>query len=337
MQNFELSSRANLAATGVMRPPHRDGMLVMDTAWRIGFSRNDATGRRIAQVTIPAYGRAPTVEVTDYDRHGWSAPQPVEKCSAETIASEVVENPRPVHSRPWKLLPHPNEESMTLLINSTTGSEPSRTAADSVHRLSEKRLVEAAQNGHPTAFDTLYERYARRVFRTAHRVTRNREDAEDAVQDALLRAFLHIRDFDGRSSFVTWLTRIAINSALMILRKRRTSLEVVAKDCDDFADTAQSYKIPDRAPNPERRYLQNERVRALKTAVQALRPSLRQVVEIQQFQERSLQETAAMMSITVAATKSRLLHARVALRKSTLLKLMQPPQTGNGLRALSTV
>jgi len=223
-----------------------------------------------------------------------------------------------------------------LFIKSTTSREASSTSADSVHRLSDERLVEAAQNGHPTAFDTLCERYARRVFRTAHRVTRNREDAEDAVQDALLRAFVHIRDFDGRSSFVTWLTRIAINSALMILRKRRTTLEVVTNDSDDFAATEQSYKIPDRAPNPERRYLQNEAARALKKAVQALRPSLREVVEIQQLQERSLQETAEMMCISVAATKSRLLHARVALRKSTLLKLMQQPQSSSGLQALST-
>jgi RNA polymerase sigma factor (sigma-70 family) len=224
-----------------------------------------------------------------------------------------------------------------LFIESTTSREASRTSAESVHQLSDERLVEAAQNGYPTAFDTLCERYARRVFRTAHRVARNREDAEDAVQDALLRAFVHIRDFDGRSSFVTWLTRIAINSALMILRKRRTTLEVVTNDSDDFAATEQSYRIPDRAPNPEKRYLQNEAARALKNAVQALRPSLREVVEIQQLQERSLQETAEMMCISVAATKSRLLHARVALRKSTLLKLVQQPQSDSGLPALSTV
>jgi RNA polymerase sigma factor (sigma-70 family) len=224
-----------------------------------------------------------------------------------------------------------------LFIKSTTSREASSTSADNVHGLSDERLVKAAQNGHPTAFDTLCERYARRVFRTAHRVTRNREDAEDAVQDALLRAFVHIRDFDGRSSFVTWLTRIAINSALMLLRKRRTTLEVVTKDWDDSAATEQSYRIPDRAPNPERRYLQNEAARTLKKAVQALRPSLREVVEIQQLQERSLQETAEMMCISVAATKSRLLHARVALRKSTLLKFVQQPQSDSGLPALSAV
>ncbi|HWO34528.1 MAG TPA: sigma-70 family RNA polymerase sigma factor [Candidatus Acidoferrum sp.] len=225
-----------------------------------------------------------------------------------------------------------------MFIKPSTSRELSSTStpADSVYRLSDKRLVEAAKNGHPSAFDTLCERYTRRVFRTAHRVTRNREDAEDAAQDALLRAFLHIRDFDGRSSFVTWLTRIAINSALMILRKRRTTAEVVTKDSDDLAATEQSYNIPDRALNPERRYLKNEQARVLKKAVQALRPSLREVVEIQQLQERTLQETAELMRISVAATKSRLLHARVALRKSTLLKFMQQPQSGSDFRALYT-
>jgi RNA polymerase sigma factor (sigma-70 family) len=232
----------------------------------------------------------------------------------------------------------PTKESTTLFIEPTTSGEPSNTSAsaDNVYRLSEARLVEAAKNGHPTAFDTLCERYTHRVFRTAQRITRNREDAEDAVQDALLRAFVHIRDFDGRSNFATWLTRIAINSALMILRKRRTTLEVVTKDRDDLGATEQSYKIPDRAPNPERRYLQNEKARVLKKAVQALRPSLRDVVEIQQLQERSLQETAEMMCISVAAAKSRLLHARVALRKSTLLKHLHQPQSGSGLSVLST-
>jgi len=221
-----------------------------------------------------------------------------------------------------------------LFIKSSISSEASSTSAVQFQQLNDARLVEAAQTGHPTAFDALCERYTRRVFRTAHRVTRNREDAEDAVQDALLRAFMHIRDFDGRSSFATWLTRIAINSALMILRKRRTTPEVMTKEWDELNATEQSHKIPDRAPNPERRYLKNEEARALKKAVQALRPSLREVVEIQQLQERSLRETAAMMRISVAATKSRLLHARAALRKSTLLRFMQQPQSGSGLGAL---
>src|SRR6201998_398189 len=104
-------------------------------------------------------------------------------------------------------------------------------------RLGEDRLVEAAKRGHSTAFGTLCERYSQQLFRAAHRITRNREDAEDAVQDTLLRGFVHLRDFDGRSSFATWLTRIAINSALMILRKKRAIPSVPFEDSTKIKET----------------------------------------------------------------------------------------------------
>jgi RNA polymerase sigma factor (sigma-70 family) len=212
-----------------------------------------------------------------------------------------------------------------------------RTTAESFLRLSDETLVRAAQKGHAWAFDALCERYERRIFRSALRITRNREDAEDSVQDALLSAFVHIRAFDGRSSFATWLTRIAINSALMILRKKRSSIEIASKDSQDSAAGEQSLEMPDHAPNPENRYVQKEEVSALKEAIRALRPSLRNVVEIQQLQERSLRETAAAMRISIAATKSRLLHAKVALRKSRALKIMQQPRSSSGLRVSSAL
>jgi RNA polymerase sigma factor (sigma-70 family) len=201
----------------------------------------------------------------------------------------------------------------------------------------EKRLVEAAKGGRGTAFDTLCERYRQQLFRAAHRITRNREDSEDAVQDALLRAFVHIRNFDGRSTFSTWLTRIAINSALMILRKKRAPLETAVVSADDFGADGLPYEVADRAPNPERRYAQNEEVRILKRAVSTLRPSLREVVEVQQLQERSMREAARAMCISVAAAKGRLFHAKVTLRKSPILRLMHqsPCPSGGAFRVLS--
>src|SRR5467141_4882903 len=99
-------------------------------------------------------------------------------------------------------------------------TESGATSIGKAHPLSDESLVEAAKLGHSTAFDTLSERYRQQLFRAAHRITRSCEDAEDAVQGALLRAFVHLRDFGGRSSFSTCLTRIAINSALMRLRKK---------------------------------------------------------------------------------------------------------------------
>jgi RNA polymerase sigma factor (sigma-70 family) len=210
-----------------------------------------------------------------------------------------------------------------------------RSAMYESRQPAETSLVEAAKAGQSTAFGALCERYTRQLQRIALRVTRNREDAEDAVQDALLRAFVHLRDFDGRSSFGTWLTRIAINSALMILRKKRTSLEVAMAGPDDSAADARAYEIADRTPNPEKHYALREEEGILKKAVRNLRPALREVVEIQQLQECSIGEAAKAMCISVAAAKGRMFHARAALRRSSLLKLMRKRRPGRDFRVLS--
>jgi RNA polymerase sigma-70 factor, ECF subfamily len=199
----------------------------------------------------------------------------------------------------------------------------------------EKSLVAAAKAGHSAAFATLYERNAQQLLSVALRITRNREDSEDAVQDALMRAFVHVQDFDGRSSFATWLTRIAINSALMILRKKRNSQETPLVDSDDTGAERLCLEIPDRAPNPERLYARNEQQQILKRAVRGLRRPLREVVEIQQLQERSMHETAAAMCITVSAAKARLFHAKAALRKSSILKRCRQARYGDVFRVLS--
>src|SRR6266849_7537895 len=211
-------------------------------------------------------------------------------------------------------------------MRSERSAETNATSIGNAHGLSEASLVEAAKRGHSTAFATLSERYRQQLFRAAHRITRSCEDAEDAVQDTLLRAFVHITDFDGRSSFGTWLTRIAINSALMILRKKRASPEI-AMDCnDDFGADGLRYEITDHRPHPERRYAQSEEESMLKKAIQSLRPTLRIVVQIQQLQERSMRETAEAIGISLAAAKGRLFHARVALRRSLILKLVHQPR-----------
>jgi RNA polymerase sigma factor (sigma-70 family) len=195
----------------------------------------------------------------------------------------------------------------------------------SVQRLSEPGLVEAAKQGHSVAFAELSERYRQKLFRVAQRITRNSEDAEDAVQDTFLRAFVHVTDFDGRSSFGTWLTRIAINSALLILRKRRPSFEIATDYNDAFGADGLRYDISDRGPNPERRYAQNEEESILKKAIQSLRPTLRVAIQIQ-LQECSMRETAEALDISLCATKGRLLHARAALYRSLISKLLRQPR-----------
>jgi RNA polymerase sigma-70 factor (ECF subfamily) len=115
----------------------------------------------------------------------------------------------------------------------------------------------------------------------AQRVTRNREDAADAVQDALMNAFLHAADFDGRSSFSTWLTLITINSALMILRNRRGAHGIASVSTDDFGTNRAALEVMDGAPSPEHTFARTEEKRILDHANERLRKNLRQVVKTQ--------------------------------------------------------
>jgi RNA polymerase sigma-70 factor (ECF subfamily) len=179
-------------------------------------------------------------------------------------------------------------------------------------------------------FARLSEQYREQLFRLAHRITRTPQDAEDAVQDTLLRAFVHMGDFEGRSSFGTWLTRITINSALMILRRKRTSLEIAIGRNNDSGGDDLCYEITDHAPSPETRYAQTEEQRILRTAIQRLRPNLRVVVQIH-LQGRSLRETAEALGISLTAAKGRLFHAKKALRRSLITKLVDLPRFVDGL------
>jgi len=171
--------------------------------------------------------------------------------------------------------------------------------------------------------EQLYQQSAPRVLKTLYRITRNREDAEDALQEAFLSAFVHAKDFDGRSSFTTWFTRIAINSALMILRKKRAHPEnSLDDDGGDAGSPLKTWIVADSGANPERLYAQAERERMLKVAVSDLRPTIRAAVEVGQLQDRSMRETAEVLGISVAAAKARLFHARAALRRSRKLRSM---------------
>jgi RNA polymerase sigma factor (sigma-70 family) len=198
---------------------------------------------------------------------------------------------------------------------------------DEFEGLDEKSLVAAAKVGEGMAFDVLCERLAPRILRALFRITKNREDAEDALQDSFLSAFVHITEFDGRSAFSTWLTRIAINSALMILRKKRTCHEVSLDSSADSGEKSVSWEMPDHAPNPEKRYAQSERENILRGAIRTLRPTIRKVIELQQLQEHSMKETAAIIGISVPAAKARLFHAKIALRKAPRLKSIRSTRT----------
>jgi RNA polymerase sigma-70 factor (ECF subfamily) len=149
---------------------------------------------------------------------------------------------------------------------------------------------------------------------------RNREDTEDVVQDSLLKAFAHVKDFDERSQFATWLTRIAINAALSNLRKNHWKREIPIDTPTPPSEPGRYWEIRDEAPDPEQTYSLGERRQILNTAILRLRPRLRTVVEIHQLQEQSIIGTAQMLGITSSAVKARILRAKLALHRMSLLQ-----------------
>ena len=199
-------------------------------------------------------------------------------------------------------------------------------SVDDALAVSETRLLSAAKRGQQAAFGKLCERHAKRIYHTTLRVTRNHEDAEDALQDSFLSAFVHLRNFDGRSSFSTWLTRIAINAALMKLRRNRGSREIPMDELAGTQDASLRFEPADGHPDPEEDYARQEQQRVVVGAVSSLRPSLRSVIEIRELQESSMRETAERLGISVAAAKGRLFHAKAKLRKTLRLRELRRAQ-----------
>ena len=181
-------------------------------------------------------------------------------------------------------------------------------------------MIAAAKTGRTDPFGELCERHGKKVFLAVHRMTRNREDAEDAVQDCLLNAFAHVKDFDARSQFATWLTRIAINAALAKLRQNHWKREIPMNEPNPPCELEWHSEIQDEAPDPEETYHLRERREILNTAILGLRPRARRVVELHQLQEHSVEETAQVLGISTAAVKAGMFHARAALRRMPLLQ-----------------
>src|ERR1700745_1737516 len=184
----------------------------------------------------------------------------------------------------------------------------------------EEQLIAAAKSGSRAPFGELCERHAERVFRVIYRIMRNREDAEDAAQECFLNAFVHLKDFDGRSQFATWLTRIAINAALMKLRKNRAAREVPIEEPNPSSEPVAQREFRHEAPDPEQSCSLRERKRMVESAISGLRPRTRNVVELIHLQEHSVRETAQILGISTGAVKSRMFHAKIALLRMPLLQ-----------------
>jgi RNA polymerase sigma-70 factor (ECF subfamily) len=183
-----------------------------------------------------------------------------------------------------------------------------------------KNLVAAARSGSSDAFAELREIYARRVYRKLLTITKNREDAEDALQDAFLRAYMAFHTFEERSSFYSWVTRIAINSALMILRRRHIHPEVSFDNPSETEEAISGFEFKDTSPSPEHICVHRQRYTRMLRSIWKLQPRLRQVIEMQMIDSCSVREIAQALELSEAAVKSRLYRARVRLASARAVR-----------------
>lgn len=193
-----------------------------------------------------------------------------------------------------------------------TTANPHRLPS-TIAREDEPLLVAAAKKGDLSAFEELVSRYERKIFRLTMNITQNREDAEDAMQDAFLKSYSHLKDFAGDSRFYTWLVRIAANEALMRLRKRRPNQFSLDEPIEGEEDLMPR-EIEDWGPSPEQRFAQTEMRDILSRAISDLDPDYRVVFSLRDIEGLSTEDTAAAVGISVPAVKSRLLRARLKLR-----------------------
>jgi RNA polymerase sigma-70 factor, ECF subfamily len=176
--------------------------------------------------------------------------------------------------------------------------------------LDDMALVHACKQGDVGAFEQLVKRYDTRLFRIAQHVTHNREDAEDAVQEAFLKAFRNLSKFQGKSQFSTWLIRITVNESLMKVRKQRYAREVPIEN-----DSHEELEVMDWAPNPEQLYRSSELRNILRSQLQELPPSLRVAFVLRDIEGLSSEEAAQVLELTIDAINARLWRARLKLRQ----------------------
>jgi RNA polymerase sigma-70 factor (ECF subfamily) len=192
----------------------------------------------------------------------------------------------------------------------------------------ELALVQAARNGDVGAFEQLLKRYDRKIFRLAHHITQQREDAEDVLQETFLKAYQNLAGFQGNSKFYTWLVRIAVNESLMKLRKRRSDRTVSLDEEVETEDGSMPREVPDWGPSPEQLYGREELNDILARTIHGLPPSFRTVFVLRDVEGLSTEETAEALALSVPAVKSRLLRARLQLR-DRLSRFFQRQKAGD--------
>lgn len=178
------------------------------------------------------------------------------------------------------------------------------------------RIMAAAQAGSTAAFTLLHKLYSGRLYKTIVAITRNSEDAEDALQEAFLRIYLGARTFAGRSTVYSWLTRIAINSALMILRKKRARSEILFDPQPDPLMESSCFLIEESRPNPEEACSLHQRRVMFQKAIHHLEPHLRAPLQMQLTGDMAIKEIGQVLKLSEAAVKTRLHRARRQLSRN---------------------
>ena len=181
--------------------------------------------------------------------------------------------------------------------------------------IDESVLVAQAREGDTRAFGELVRRYEGKIFRLAQHVTQNREDAEDVLQETFMKAYEHLNQFKGDSKFYTWIVRIAVNQALMKLRRRRSDKSVSLDESIDTGEDTVVREIASWEEDPEQRFSREELGEILDGAIESLDPLYRSVFVLRDIDELSTEETADALGLSVPAVKSRLLRARLQLRE----------------------
>jgi RNA polymerase sigma-70 factor (ECF subfamily) len=203
----------------------------------------------------------------------------------------------------------------TQYLQTYNGNETGAPAKRRMDAREEYALLLAAKTGDSAAFEILCKQSANTVFHLARRIMRNNEDAEDVVQESFQRAFTHLQRFNGDSRFSTWLSRIAINAALMKLRKKHHQWDVSLDESGEPGESSSRLDLEDQGLNPEQLYAQKERQQILSEALNELTPGMRKAIELRELGERSTEETAQIMGISVTAVKARVFHGRRKLRE----------------------
>jgi len=202
-----------------------------------------------------------------------------------------------------------SEQSLQNYHTTETGGTQSTIARE------EDAFLVAAKRGDSAAFEILCKQSASTVFHIARRMMRSKEDAEDVMQESFQLAFIHLKSFKGGSRFSTWLSRIAINAALMKLRRKRHLRNVSLDESAGTDEPSFRFNVEDHGPNPEELCAHKERQRLLIEGMNELAPGIRKAIELRELGERSTEETAQIMGISASAVKARVFHGRRKLRE----------------------